>query len=149
MSEHSFDFWIGEWEVRWTDADGVAQTGTNSVSRVGDTVRELFCAPEAGGPYIGASVSRWDDDADVWVQDYWDNRGYTAVFRGSSSSGQMVLEHTSDVVETAALTRLVWSDILDSSITWEYQRRTDAGAWETTWRILYSRRESKDPAEAS
>jgi hypothetical protein len=146
MSEHTFDFWIGEWEVRWTDADGVAQTGTNSVSLVGETVRELFCAPEPGGPYIGASVSRWDGNAGLWVQDYWDNRGYTAVFHGALRARQMVLERTSDL-ETAAPTRLVWSDILDTSITWEYQRRTDAGAWETIWRILYIRHESKGPAE--
>jgi hypothetical protein len=145
VSARSFDFWIGEWDVHWTDADGVPQAGTNSVARVEETIRELFCAPEPTGPYIGASVSRWDEDAAEWVQDYWDNRGYAAVFRGSLRDGGMVLERTSDLGSGSA-TRLVWSDITHDSITWNYERRTDAGAWESTWRILYRRRDPKDSA---
>ncbi len=143
MTARSFDFWVGEWDVHWSDADGVPQTGTNSVALVDETIRELFCAPEPAGPYIGASVSRWDDAAEGWVQDYWDNRGYAAVFRGSYRDGAMMLERTSQPA-TGAPTRLVWSDITPDSIMWNYERRSEAGVWESTWRILYRRRETKD-----
>ncbi|HEY6469433.1 MAG TPA: hypothetical protein VI434_06675 [Candidatus Dormibacteraeota bacterium] len=145
MTASSFDFWIGEWDVHWTDADGVPQSGTNSVARVDETIRELFCAPEPDGPYIGASMSRWNDDAGEWVQDYWDNRGYAAVFRGSHGDAGMVLERTSQPA-TGAPTRLVWSDITADAITWNYERRTDSGAWESMWRILYRRRDTKGSA---
>ncbi len=143
MSENTFDFWIGSWDVRWIDTDGVSQSGTNSVSRVDGTIRELFCAPEPEGTYIGASISRWDADAGAWEQDYWDNRGYAAIFRGSFNAGQMVLERTSQL-GAGPLTRLVWSDIGPDSITWNYERRAEGGLWESTWRIVYSRRDSKD-----
>ena len=145
MSDTSFDFWIGEWDVRWTDADGHPQSGSNSVRLVEGTIRELFCAPEPAGPYIGASVSRWDGEAGAWVQDYWDNRGYSAVFQGSFDGRLLVLERASHV-ETVAPTRLVWSDIRTESITWNYERQTDSGVWESTWRILYVR---KDPTGAT
>ncbi|HVC04264.1 MAG TPA: hypothetical protein VND88_06275 [Candidatus Acidoferrales bacterium] len=29
------------------------------------------------------------------------------------------------------------------SITWDYERQTADGRWETTWRILYTRRDPK------
>lgn len=141
MSDTSFDFWIGEWDVRWTDSDGQPQSGTNSVTRIDGTIRELFCAAQPAGPYVGASVSRWDDEGGSWEQDYWDNRGYRAVFRGSFDDGLLVLERTSHV-ETGALTRLVWSDIRPASITWNYERQTDSGVWGSTWRILYVRKDS-------
>jgi hypothetical protein len=143
MSNESFDFWVGEWEVRWTDDDGQPQSGTNSVTRIDGTIRELFCAPEPASPYIGASVSRWDGSANVWVQDYWDNRGYSAVFQGALEADRLVLARTSHR-QTGALTRLVWSDIRADALTWDYERQTDAGGWASTWRILYRRRKSKD-----
>jgi hypothetical protein len=145
MSDGSFDFWIGTWDVSW-ESDGTRQTGTNSVSRVDESIRELFHAPADG--YIGASVSRWDKDASSWVQDYWDNNGYSAVFRGSLSDDRMVLERTS-TPSVGALTRLVWSDILEDSITWNYERRNDDGTWESTWRILYTRRPATEREERS
>jgi hypothetical protein len=142
VTSESFDFWIGEWDVRWTDGDGQPQSGTNSVTRIDGTIRELFCAPEPAGAYMGASVSRWDDSGSVWVQDYWDNRGYHAAFRGSRDADRLVLDRTSDL-ETGALTRLVWSDIGADSITWDYERQTADGRWATTWRIRYTRRDPK------
>jgi hypothetical protein len=143
MSENSFDFWIGAWDVHWTDADGHPQSGTNSVSRVDGTIRGLFCAPEPAGPYIGASVSRWNPDPGAWLQDYWDNRGYAAIFRGSFSAGQMVLERISQL-GTGPATRLVRSDIRADSMTWNYERRAESGLWESTWRIAYTRSDAKD-----
>jgi hypothetical protein len=139
MSADSLDFWLGDWEVSW-DAEGARQTGTNSISRVGDTIRELFNAPADG--YIGASVSRWDVDGGVWLQDYWDNGGYTAIFRGTRSGDRMVLERTS-TLDAGPLTRLVWSSILPDSITWDYERRREDGAWESTWHISYNRRPTR------
>jgi hypothetical protein len=141
MENNSFDFWIGTWDVSW-ESDGKRQTGTNSVSRVDETIRELFSAP--GDAYIGASVSRWDAETSCWVQDYWDNNGYTAIFQGSRSEDRMVLERTS-TLSVGPLTRLVWSAILADSITWNYERQTHDGTWESTWCITYARHESADP----
>ena len=139
MSADSFDFWLGDWDVSW-DAEGERQTGTNSISRVGDTIRELFNAPS--DRYIGASVSRWDPDAGGWVQDYWDNGGYAAIFRGGRSGDRMVLERTS-ALDAGPLTRLVWSSILPDSILWDYERQREDGTWECIWHIRYARRNPK------
>lgn len=135
MSADTFDFWIGDWDVSW-ETEGEQRHGTNTVSRVGNTIRELFRSPV--DDYIGASVSRWDADAGAWVQDYWDNQGYTAIFQGVRTGARMVLERTS-TLGAGPLTRLVWSDIGPDSLTWNYERQTEAGGWESTWRIDYRR----------
>ena len=143
MSSDSFDFWLGTWDVGWDGADGKRQKGTNTISIVDGTVRELFTDADPGGAYIGASVSHWDAAAGLWEQDYWDNRGYSAVFRGNRAGDRMVLERVPRE-GSGALTRLVWSEITADTIRWTYDRQEGDGSWVTTWLIDYSRQQSPE-----
>ena len=92
MSKDGFDFWIGSWDVSWDGDGGQRRSGANTITRVNDTIRELFTDADPAGAYVGASVSRWDARAGCWLQDYWDNRGYSALFRGSRDAHRMILE---------------------------------------------------------
>lgn len=141
MSKDSFDFWLGTWDVSWDGDDGQRQTGANTVTRVDGTIRELFTDADPAGSYIGASVSRWDGEADCWLQDYWDNRGYSALFRGSRTSDGMILERVPGP-DPGPLTRLVWSAITPESILWNYERQGAGGTWQSTWQIHYTRRKA-------
>jgi hypothetical protein len=141
VSADSFDFWLGTWDVTWDGEGGQVEAGINSVTRVDDTIRELFTAPDPAGAYIGASVSRWDADAECWRQDYWDNRGYSAIFQGSRSADRMILERIPGP-GPGPLTRLVWSDIAPAAILWNYERQNADGSWESTWRIRYARQDT-------
>jgi hypothetical protein len=141
VSADSFDFWLGTWVVSWDGEGGQVEAGVNSVTRVDDTIREIFTAPDPAGAYIGASVSRWDADAECWRQDYWDNRGYSAIFQGSRSADRMILERIPGP-GPGPLTRLVWSDIAPAAILWNYERQNADGSWESTWRIRYARQET-------
>ena len=145
MSSDSFDFWLGTWDVSWETEPGVRQAGTNSVTRIDDTIRELFTDGNPDGAYIGASVSRWDPEANCWVQDYWDNRGYTAVFRGTREGDRMILDRVSGS-DTGPVTRLVWAETTPASIRWDYERQLPDGGWESTWRIDYVRHAPGEPS---
>jgi hypothetical protein len=135
----SFDFWIGSWDVSWDSADGGRVAGTNTINSVDGTIRELFTNADPNGAYIGASVSRWNTADGCWVQDYWDNQGYNAVFKGAMEDGQMVLARVSGS-DTGPVTRLLWSEIAPDSIRWTYERQGPSGEWETAWLIDYRRR---------
>ncbi len=139
MSTDSFDFWLGTWDVSWDGDGGQRETGVNTVTRLDGTIRELFIDADPAGAYVGASVSRWDDQAGCWLQDYWDNRGYSALFRGARSADGMILERVVGP-DGGPLTRLVWSEIRPESILWNYQRQAADGTWESTWQIHYARR---------
>lgn len=142
MSKDSFDFWLGAWDVSWDGDGGKRQTGANTITRVNGTIRELFTDADPAGAYIGASVSQWDAEADCWLQDYWDNRGYSALFRGSRTADRMILERVPGQ-EPEPLTRLVWSEIMPESILWNYERQVADGRWESTWQIRYTRRNAE------
>jgi hypothetical protein len=54
-----FDFWVGKWEVTWTDANGKQGKGTNTIDKIlGNTViRENFEAHEGQlKGYLGTSI---------------------------------------------------------------------------------------------
>ena len=142
MSKDGFDFWLGSWDVSWDGDGGLRQSGANTITRVNGTIRELFTDADPAGAYIGASVSTWDARADHWLQDYWDNRGYSALFRGSRVADRMILERVPGP-EPGPLTRLVWSEILPDSILWKYERQVADGTWESTWQIQYTRRKAE------
>ena len=142
MSDDSFDFWLGTWDVSWDGDGGQRQSGANSVTLVNGTIRELFTDADGAHPYIGASISRWDAGEGCWLQDYWDNRGYSAIFRGSRTGDRMILERVPGP-RPGPMTRLVWSDIKPASIVWNYERQTADGGWESTWQIRYTRRKTE------
>ncbi len=51
-----FDFWIGEWELSWTDKEGQPVTGKNSISAILDSLcdpGEFFRSIFPGDECIG------------------------------------------------------------------------------------------------
>ncbi|MEN0044241.1 MAG: hypothetical protein AAF769_10775 [Pseudomonadota bacterium] len=138
----ALDFWVGDWTVRWTGADGETLQGTNRIDRdayAGCVVTERF----DGRPGIGlqgTSVSVYDVAARTWRQTWVDNQGgYIALTGGPKPDGTFSL-HTAFAPDQPRF-RMTWSDIRDDSFTWRWQRQ-QAGMndWEDRWVIYYSRR---------
>lgn len=48
MNEHSFDFWVGNWSLKWTDANGKEGKGQNIIETIldGKVIQENFEAIE-------------------------------------------------------------------------------------------------------
>ncbi|MCK6428417.1 MAG: DUF1579 domain-containing protein [Burkholderiaceae bacterium] len=141
-AEHrQFDFWIGDWIVRWTDAQGRAFEGRNRIRKTLDdcVVLEEFDG-RPGTPLRGISVSTYDRKAGRWRQTWVDNGGRYLDFEGGIEAGRMVLVRRASVGGRTVLQRMVFGGIERDALTWDWQRSDDEGrTWTTTWRLAYRR----------
>lgn len=87
-----FDFWVGTWDLEWTDAKGVKQTGTNVINKIlgGCVIEENFNG--GGSPeYLGKSHSLFDAKSRMWKQTWVDSGGDYLDFVGEFKDGKMML----------------------------------------------------------
>lgn len=137
-----FDFWLGEWTVRWTDKDGAERSGSNRIRKTldGCVILEEFDG-RPGTPLVGTSVSTYVPRADKWKQTWVDNQGGYLDFEGEFRDGRMTLSRRAPLAGDGVMQRMVFSDITADSLTWEWQGSKDNGAsWTTNWRLRYTRR---------
>lgn len=135
-----FDFWLGDWTVRWTDAEGREHSGTNRIRKThgGCVIVEQFDG-RPGTPLQGTSVSAYVPDAGQWKQTWVDNQGSYLDFAGGLADGRMVLARRDP--HSGKRQRMIFSDIGADSLTWDWQLSADDGAtWRTAWRLHYARR---------
>ena len=90
--ERSLDFWIGNWTTRWKDGGGRSHRGSNVILKLDRGIRELFEGPSKPRRYVGVSVSEWNPRSSVWEQEYWDNSGYHAFFKGGWRGDRFILD---------------------------------------------------------
>ena len=136
-----FDFWVGRWDARWTDAQGKTAQGTNRIEKALDgcvIVEHFDGAP--GSPLKGTSVSTYDRRAEQWKQTWVDNTGAYLDFSGHWKDGRMTLSRKTVVQGKPALQRMVFREIGATRFTWDWEVSSDEGAtWTTQWRIEYTR----------
>jgi hypothetical protein len=133
--ENQFDFWLGEWNVTWGD-DG---KGTNHIERIldGKVIQENFTAPDLHG----ISVSAYDPERGLWCQTWVDNNGTYLDFTGKFDNGKMVLSRDVIVRAQAWKQRMVWHDIQENKLEWNWERSDDDGqTWRVLWQIHYTRK---------
>ena len=73
-----FDFWIGDWQVSWKNADGSAGKARNHVSRIldGHVIEEQFEQDPADPvPLLKGRSLSVRDPAGLWHQAWADNQG--------------------------------------------------------------------------
>jgi hypothetical protein len=147
--EHrAFDFWVGAWDVkvltRKQPADPwVAAKGTQHVESIlgGCVISESFTAEGPATPWAGKSYSMWQPALGTWRQTWVDDQGSYLVFTGGVEHGVMTLygepfEKAGKRVEM----RMVFGNVTRDAMTWEWQRKNDAGAWDAQMVIEYTRR---------
>ena len=134
------DFWLGTWDLAYTQG-GKAGTSRNRVTRQldGCVVQEDFEGPP-GTPLVGRSVSMYDRASGRWKQTWVDNQGGYLDFTGGLEDGRMVFAREFERNGQRIRQRMVFDDVTPRSMTWRWQRSTDAGAtWSTLWEIAYRR----------
>lgn len=139
LGDSSFDFWLGTWVTRWKDSSGRNHKGSNVVLKLGGSVREMFEGPSSPRRYVGTSLSVWNPDHSVWEQEYWDNTGYHAFFRGGWTGDRFILDQARSDGSEAPLRRLVWHSVGGDHLLWDYESSPDGRAWTSTWHIAYRR----------
>ena len=138
-----FDFWVGTWDLEWTDAKGNKLKGTNTINKIlgGCVIEENF---STGGsqPYLGKSHSLYDVKSGLWKQTWVDSGGAYIDLTGEFKDGRMILRREgTDQKGNKALFRMIFSNIQKDSFLWDWESSSDEGkTWTTNWKINYKRR---------
>jgi len=119
-----------------------ASTGKNIITcELGACViEENFSAPELG--FWGKSVSTYDATSRQWKQTWVDSSGgYLDFVGGLQPDGTMILAREfTDANDDLIKQRMVFYDIQEDSLEWNWERSTDGGkSWTVLWNIHYRR----------
>lgn len=137
-----FDFWIGVWDLTWGNGED-AGSGQNIITSemYGCVIEENFITHE-DEPFVGKSLSVYDSETGLWKQTWVDNQGNYLDFEGGLEEGKMILQREAIKDGQIILQRMVWYNISDQSLDWNWESSDDDGqTWELLWKIHYVRRE--------
>jgi hypothetical protein len=141
------DFWLGEWQLtwpaeQWGGREGELGHGTNSITKILDDciIQETFRFEKGG--FNGHSVSMYNPAKKVWQQTWVDNQGGYLVFTGEFKHGRMELRTgVTEKENKKIVSRMVFKNINENSLDWDWQRSTDGGQnWTDVWNIHYERK---------
>ena len=142
MEEASqFDFWIGEWNLTWTGPNGEIQQGTNKITKIldGCVIEENFDgAPSI--PLKGRSISTYSPQKKAWIQIWVDNQGGYLDFTGDYVRGEMILSRETTLNGSPLFQRMVWYNITEDELDWNWEKSNDGITWELSWKIHYKRK---------
>lgn len=139
LNSASFDFWLGEWKLKWVNAQGDTIEGANHVERIlaGKVIQENFFSPTG---FEGKSWSVYSPSGE-WKQTWVDNGGGYLEFTGAQSGDSLIFEMEPAMInEKPTIRRMVFFNIKPDSFTWRWQSAL-AGSqkWQTKWEIFYER----------
>ena len=135
-----FDFWVGEWELAWSDKNGNNQTGTNSITKIlnGCVIEENF----KGGSFIGRSLTVYNPNKKVWQQTWVDNSGGYLEFSGGFVDDQIILSREFRTKDNKKVKqRMIFYNITKNKIDWNWEKSLDdVKTWQLAWKIHYARK---------
>lgn len=126
------DFWVGTWNVALANG-GQAR---NTVSAFGPGGGVAILEDYRIGTYVGTSVSYFSPRDGVWRQLWTNNNGGLLEFAGGLQGNTFEIDGS---VGTT-LTRIIYHDITERSLVFDYDYSTTNGA---TWTNDYSGRYSR------
>lgn len=139
-----FDFWIGNWDLRWEAPDGTEEYGINKIERVlsDKVIKENFEA--TGGKlngYIGKSWSVYDARTGEWKQTWVDNRGGYLDFTGGKDGDKRYFHREAMGPDGESIRqRMIFYAITENSFIWDWEMSKDEGkSWQLQWRIHYEK----------
>jgi hypothetical protein len=141
-----FDFWVGDWDLHWTNADGSSGRGRNRIDKIldGAVIEENFAeVGDADGAVLkGRSLTVFNKATGTWRQAWADNQGGFFALTGQVEGDRRIL--MTDVVRSAdkaSAQRMVFHSISANALTWDWEGSADGGStWKRLWRIEYTRR---------
>lgn len=136
-----FDFWLGEWALKWKDTDGKDRNGKNVITKTlgGCVIEENFTAGD--NSLIGRSLSVYNPVKKVWQQTWVDNNGAYMEFTGGKDNENMYLQRkVLNKQGKEIIQKMTFTDITNDSFKWLWESSSDGGAvWSLIWEIRYTR----------
>ena len=144
QSPDLFDFWLGDWNVTWKNADGTPGKARNHVARIldGRVIEEQFEQdPADPAPLLRGRSLSVRDNAGQWHQAWADNQGgffnLTASADGDKRLFSTALIPAGDQVKGQ---RMVFHHITKDAFIWDWEGTTDGGKmWKLLWQLDYKR----------
>ncbi|MEQ9438196.1 MAG: hypothetical protein RIG62_04080 [Cyclobacteriaceae bacterium] len=144
--ESLFDFWVGEWDLHWKDAEGNPQKGHNRIVKIldGQVIQENFEAfslSEEAPSFKGMSLSVYNPQTEKWHQAWADNQGGYYNFVGKFESDRRMFVTTTTNQEGLEIQlRMVFREITTDAFVWDWESSKDEGhTWQRNWQIHYQR----------
>jgi hypothetical protein len=141
-----FDFWAGTWDATWNEPGGQTGRGTNTITKTldGRVLQEQFRILEgASKGFKGTSISVYQPRFKRWKQAWADNQGGYYDFTGRKEGDRRFFQtEVTELTDGRKLTqRMVFYDITEEAMTWDWEISYDAGeTWALQWRINYTRK---------
>lgn len=139
------NFWVGEWQLNWIDANGKAATGENSITKLwdGKVIQENFkglTGQNAG--YEGKSWSVYDAKTKKWKQTWVDSQGgYLDLVGGVEGENRYFERQTINRNGKTVTMRMTFHDITPNRFVWDWASSTDdKKTWQPIWQITYTRK---------
>lgn len=136
-----FDFWVGEWDLTWKNADGSIGKGSNRIEKTldGKVIQENFRDVKG---FKGTSISVFNTQRFTWHQAWADNQGGYFNFVGDIEGDKRIFRTIPrNVNDKTVILRMVFYNIKQDSLDWDWERSDDGGqTWSLQWRINYQRR---------
>lgn len=143
LDANSFDFWVGDWELTWTNQQGITKKGSNKILKIldGQVIQENFEDLQTG--YKGMSLSVYNPRNKKWHQAWTDNNGGYFNFYGDFENNlKMFRTETQEVQGQKVIKRMIFKDITKNSLSWHWETSVDGGkSWQLKWKINYKRKE--------
>ena len=136
-----FDFWVGKWDLSWSNGDGTKGSGTNTIEKIldGKVIQENFVDVKG---FKGTSISVYNSTRKTWHQAWADNQGGYYDFDGDVDGDKRIFKTKGRVINgNTYIQRMVFYNITQQSMVWDWELSKDGGkTWELQWRINYVRK---------
>jgi hypothetical protein len=143
LNAHSLDFWVGSWNLSWTNAQGDTIHGYNHIERIlnNKVIQENFADSTRG--FYGKSWSTYNPKTKNWQQVWTDSNGGMLQFTGAQYGDSLAFEMAPILLNgKQVIRRMLFYNISESNFTWDWQS-AEVGKqnWQLLWRIRYTRAE--------
>lgn len=140
--QNAMDFWLGEWDLTWTNASGALEYGTNHVHRILDSAVMQGNFRTADESLTGISLTVYNPNKNTWFQTWGDNQGAYYAFTGLIEKDKRIFStEVKEINGNLIVQRIVFYDIKSDSLKWSWELSRDGGeTFEPQWQIDYKRR---------
>ncbi|MES1190665.1 MAG: hypothetical protein ABUS47_06245 [Steroidobacter sp.] len=133
---HTFDFWVGDWQVRTPDGK---LAGHNHVTQeYGSCVVHEHYTTMHG--YSGESLNIYDVNRKVWHQTWVDSDGMLLTLEGTFHHGKMILQgQLVDRHGKSTRQRITWTPSADGSVRQLWEAAGQDAKWHVVFDGIYTR----------